>query len=143
MLRISKMVAARVEEFSPDTILTHTLSDLNVDHRLTAEAALIAARPQPGSPVRRVLNFEIPSSTGWRPGAERFDPRFHVDVSGFVEAKMAALRHYDVEMRAWPHARSYEAVDALLRWRGASVGVAAAEAFEVSLWIHDEAGGGA
>jgi hypothetical protein len=43
-------------------------------------------------------------------------------------------------MRPWPHARSYEAVEALLRWRGASVGVAAAEAFEVSMWIHDESG---
>lgn len=140
MLDISRMVAARVESFAPDTILTHSLSDLNVDHRLTADAALIAARPQPGSPVRRVLNFEVPSATGWRPGAETFDPRFHVDVSGFVGAKLAALRHYDVEMRAWPHARSYEAVEALLRWRGASVGVEAAEAFEVSLWIHDGIG---
>ncbi len=140
LLHITQLVAARVEDFAPDTILTHSLSDLNVDHRLTAEAALVAARPQPGSPVRRMLNFEVPSATGWRPGADRFDPRFHLDVSGFVDAKLAALRHYDAEMRPWPHARSYEAVEALLRWRGASVGVPAAEAFEISMWIHDESG---
>ena len=137
LLDIARLVSARTSEFAPDTVLTHSLTDLNIDHRLTAEAALIAARPQPGSPVRRVLHFEVPSATGWRPSGRPFDPRFHADVSGHVEAKLAALRHYDAEMRPFPHARSYEAVEALLRWRGASVGVAAAEAFEVSHWIHD------
>jgi len=32
-------------------------------------------------------------------------------------------------MRPWPHARSLEAVESLAKWRGASVGVIAAEAF--------------
>ena len=32
-------------------------------------------------------------------------------------------------MRPWPHARSMEAVEYLARWRGASIGVKAAEAF--------------
>lgn len=135
-LDVCKRVAKTVEEFQPDTVLTHSVTDLNVDHRITAEAALVASRPQPGSPVRRVFNFEVPSSTGWRPSGDRFDPRFHMDVSDFVDAKMAALHEYDVEMRPWPHARSYEAVEALMKWRGSSVGVAAAESFEVSLWLH-------
>lgn len=137
LLEVARVVSERVEATEPDTVLTHSLTDLNIDHRLTAEAALIASRPQPGSPVRRVLHFEVPSATGWRPSATPFDPRFHVDVSAFVEDKLTALRCYDAEMRAWPHARSYEAVEALMRWRGASVGVAAAEAFEVGLWVED------
>lgn len=137
LLEVARVVTEKVEALEPDTLITHSLSDLNVDHRLTAEASLIAARPQPGSPVRRVLQFEVPSATGWRPSAQAFDPRFHVDVTGYVDAKLAALRCYDAEMRAWPHARSYEAIEALLRWRGASVGVEAAEAFEVALWIED------
>jgi LmbE family N-acetylglucosaminyl deacetylase len=137
LLDIAKVVTASVESIEPDTLITHSLADLNIDHRITAEASLIAARPQPGSPVRRLLQFEVPSATGWRPSARTFDPRFFVDVSAFVEAKMSALRCYDQEMRPWPHARSYESVDALLRWRGASVGVEAAEAFEVGLWVED------
>jgi hypothetical protein len=32
-------------------------------------------------------------------------------------------------MRDWPHSRSLEAVEHLARWRGAQVGVQAAEAF--------------
>ena len=137
LLEVARVVSERVEALEPDTVITHSLSDLNIDHRLTAEASLIASRPQPGSPVRRVLQFEVPSATGWRPSAQAFDPRFYADVSEVVDRKLAALRSYDVEMRSWPHARSYEAVEALLRWRGASVGAAAAEAFEVALWIED------
>ncbi len=137
LLHVARVVTEHVATFRPDTVITHSLSDLNVDHRLTAEASLIASRPQPGSPVRRVLHFEVPSATGWRPSAQSFDPRFHVDVTDEVDRKLAALRCYDPEMRSWPHARSYEAVEALLRWRGAAVGVAAAEAFEVALWIED------
>ncbi|MDI1291037.1 MAG: PIG-L family deacetylase [bacterium] len=134
-LDVCKRVSQTVEQFEPDTVLTHSVTDLNVDHRITAEAALVASRPQPGSPVRRVLNFEVPSSTGWRPSGDRFDPRFHMDVTDFVAAKLAALHEYDIEMRPWPHARSYEAVEALMRWRGSAVGVEAAESYEVSLWL--------
>lgn len=141
LLDICKTVAQTVAEFRPDTVLTHSLSDLNIDHRLTAEAVLVAARPHPESPVQRVLNFEVPSATGWRPAADAFDPRFHVDVTGTRDAKLAALQEYEVEMRPWPHARSLEAVDALMRWRGAMVGVEAAEAFEIALWIHREGDG--
>ena len=36
---------------------------------------------------------------------------------------------YATEMRPWPHARSLEALEHLARWRGAQVGVEAAEAF--------------
>ena len=42
---------------------------------------------------------------------------------------MKALIAYDSEMRLFPHARSLTALEHLARWRGASVGVEAAEAF--------------
>jgi N-acetylglucosamine malate deacetylase 1 len=38
-------------------------------------------------------------------------------------------------MRDWPHSRSYEAVEHLARWRGACVGVEAAEAFMLGRWL--------
>jgi hypothetical protein len=39
------------------------------------------------------------------------------------------LEAYADEMRPWPHARSISALEHLARWRGAQVGVEAAEAF--------------
>lgn len=45
--------------------------------------------------------------------------------------KRRALEAYKEEMRAFPHPRSFEAVNALAAWRGASAGLNAAEAFMV------------
>lgn len=129
-------VARRLEEViarrKPDTVLTHFGGDLNVDHRMTLEAVATACRPQPGHCVRSILMFEVPSSTEWRVGApSAFVPNLYVDISAHLDRKLESLRCYASEMRPWPHSRSLEAVEALAKWRGASVGVAAAEAFMV------------
>jgi len=75
--------------------------------------------------------FEVPSATGWgdADGTNSFHPNWYEDVSETIAAKIAALREYHEEMRQWPHARSYEAIEHLARWRGAEVGLEAAEAF--------------
>jgi N-acetylglucosamine malate deacetylase 1 len=52
-----------------------------------------------------------------------------VDISTTLSLKLQALEIYHSEMRPWPHARSLQAVEHLAKWRGASVGVPAAEAF--------------
>ena len=46
-----------------------------------------------------------------------------------IDRKIKALKSYEAEMRKWPHARSLKNVEYLARWRGASVGCEAAEAF--------------
>ena len=53
------------------------------------------------------------------------------DIIGFfmLETKIKALRKYDSEMRNWPHSRSIEAIKHLAMWRGATVGLEAAESF--------------
>jgi N-acetylglucosamine malate deacetylase 1 len=77
-----------------------------------------------------LLFFEVPSSTEWRAGGGRaFEPNYFVDISATLELKQRALSAYESEMRAWPHSRSPQAVQSLACWRGASVGVTAAEAF--------------
>ena len=51
------------------------------------------------------------------------------DITDMLILKIKALEVYESEMRDWPHSRSIKAVEHLARWRGASVGVEAAEAF--------------
>lgn len=133
LLDIVKLVEREIASVAPTTVLTHHGGDLNVDHRLTAQAVLTATRPQPGCPVRSVLSFEVPSATEWAFGATgpRFAPSVFVDISTSLEQKIHALEAYDDEMRPAPHARSVPAIRALAEHRGATVGVAAAEAFEL------------
>ena len=58
-----------------------------------------------------------------------FQPNWFVDISDHWPQKREALQAYTCEMRSWPHSRSIEAIEYLVRWRGAQVGVNAAEAF--------------
>lgn len=133
LLEVVRHVETLVDEFRPATVLTHHPGDLNVDHRLACQAAVTACRPQPGHPVHHLWSFEVASSTEWQlpHAATGFLPTAYVDITATLDAKLAALDAYREEMRDWPHARSPEAVEALVRWRGASVGFEAAESFVV------------
>lgn len=131
MLEITKTVEGYLREYRPATVFTHHISDVNIDHRRTLEAVTIACRPQIGNSVKSILSFEVPSSTEWQlPGnAPTFAPNWFVDISATLDRKMAALHAYEFEMRDWPHPRSLRGVEHLAKWRGATVGVDAAEAF--------------
>lgn len=131
LLSIVKPIEDLIAKHRPDTVLTHHAGDVNVDHRRLHQAAVTACRPQPGHCVRALLSFEVPSSTEWQPPASAavFAPDWFVDISGSLDRKLEALDAYATEMRAWPHPRSREGVTHLARWRGATVGVDAAEAF--------------
>jgi LmbE family N-acetylglucosaminyl deacetylase len=131
LLDVVKKVEAAVARHSPGTVFTHHSGDVNIDHRVAHDAVLAACRPQPGHSVRELLFFEVPSSTEWRPPASAppFAPDWFVDISATLGAKLGALDAYRAEMREFPHPRSRAGVEALARWRGASVGVSAAEAF--------------
>lgn len=131
LLRVVKLIEAEIDKYKPDTVITHFRNDLNVDHRIASEATAVACRPQATSPVQKVLFFEVPSSTEWQMenGQPTFAPNYFIDLEGHLEFKLNALLCYRQELRKWPHSRSVEAVEHLCRWRGASVGKGAAEAF--------------
>lgn len=131
LLEVIKLVEKEIARVQPELVYTHFSGDLNADHRIVNEGVLAACRPQPGHCVKRILFFEVASSTEWRAGTpgSAFTPNWFVDVSATLEKKLAALQRYQGEMRPWPHARSVRALEHLARWRGASVGVEAAEAF--------------
>ena len=130
-LDIVKRIEDRINCHKPEVIYVHHAGDVNVDHRRLHEAVITACRPTPGQPIRRMLSYEVASSSEWQPpgSAPAFTPNWFVDISSEWVRKREALLAYASEMRAWPHARSLEALEHLARWRGAQVGVEAAEAF--------------
>jgi len=132
-LEITKRVEEQLEKHRPRTVFTHHPGDVNIDHRQIFDAVVAACRPMPGSSVRELFMFEVPSSTEWQPAAfgRPFEPQYFVDISAELPGKLQALECYTTEMRAWPHPRSLAAIEHLARWRGATIGVDAAEAFAV------------
>lgn len=131
LLDVVKSIETTINRLQPGTVLTHHAGDVNIDHRIVHEAVLGACRPQPGHPVHELLFFEVPSSSEWRPpgSAQLFQPNLFIDISTTLAVKLKALESYANELRDFPHPRSMRAVEALARWRGATVGVEAAEAF--------------
>ena len=129
-LEVIKAVEEHIKLLKPVTVVTHHSGDLNIDHRIIHEAVVTACRPNPGNRVRRLLSFEINSSTEWQPDSvSSFQPSWFEDVSGSISRKLQALEAYSIEIRPWPHSRSLKAVEHLARWRGSTVGTEAAEAF--------------
>lgn len=131
LLDITQAIEALIAKHQPEMVFTHHAGDVNIDHRRLHEAVVTACRPQQGHPVKTLLCFEIPSSTEWQlPGsAPAFMPNWFVDISATLGRKLDALEAYADELRAWPHPRSRQGVEHLAHWRGATVGVDAAEAF--------------
>ncbi len=115
----------------PEIVYIPHGGDVNRDHRLVFGAAMVATRPKPALAVRKVLCYEVLSETEWAgPFVESaFIPNVWVDISKTLEAKLKAMAEYKLELKEFPHPRSLEAISALAKMRGATVGVEAAEAF--------------
>ena len=130
-LDLVKQIEERIEYYKPQVIYVHHAGDVNIDHRRLHEAVVTACRPTPTQQTRRLLSFEVASSTEWQPPGSgvHFTPNWYVDITEQWERKREALITYAEEMRPWPHSRSIQALEHLARWRGAQVGCEAAEAF--------------
>jgi LmbE family N-acetylglucosaminyl deacetylase len=133
LVEVVGIVERQVREMRPDTVYIPHGGSLHIDHQVTFRAAVTATRPLPDSPVRKVYATEILSSTEWAPATTStpFRPNRFVDIEATLKRKMQALEYYRCEMRDPPHSRSVDSVRALARLRGTSVGIEAAEAFEV------------
>jgi len=122
-----------VDQVQPEIVYTTPRDDINQDHRIVYEATLVAARPLPSSSVRRLLCYEISTTArfGLPAGSTGFAPNVFVDVSRYLEKKLEAIRCYRTELREYPHPRSVKGLRLLAEERGLSVGLQAAECFQL------------
>jgi LmbE family N-acetylglucosaminyl deacetylase len=128
IIEIIRPLEKIVAEIRPDVVYTHHWGDLNRDHRVVGEAAAVACRPVAAGAPRRLLCFEIPSSTEWNVAAP-FQPTSFVDVGATIEKKLAAMACYTTEVRPHPHPRALESLRARAAYWGQHCGVAYAEPF--------------
>lgn len=126
--------AGLLEQFvdvRPDVVYVPFGGDLHRDHREVFDAALVCARPSGPASPRAVYAYETLSETNWNAPylAPGFAPNVFVDISAHLETKVEAMSCYASQLRPFPHERSLEALRALARLRGATIGSEAAEAF--------------
>ena len=133
--RIEKLILEKRYDF----IYTNSPYDLNLDHRITSQAVITACRPGPGFPVKKILTFEVLSSTEWqiKDQANAFSPTAYENISDFIEEKIGIFKIYADEAREYPHPRSAEGIKILARYRGMQVGYPYAEAFQLIRELSD------
>lgn len=132
--KVTKEIVDLVNFYKPSTIYTHSMSDLNRDHRIVSEAALVAGRPKLNSSINEFYFFETPSSTDWSFNKIQpsFQPNNYREINEeILNLKIEALSNYDTEVYDYPDARSIEFMISLSKYRGGQVGFKHAEAFQL------------
>lgn len=112
---------------SPDLIITHSPHDLNGDHRITFDVAMIVGRPR--RKQVSILSAEIPKNNFWN--GQAFNPNFFVDVTEYMPQKLRAFEAYTNEIKDYPHAFSIGGLELLARYHGFHAGFEMAEGFHM------------
>jgi len=130
---VIKPIEKRVGEIKPQIVFTHHRGDSNTDHQIVFKATIAATRTLQKSPIKRVLCYEVPSSTEQAPPFPEyaFIPNVFVDITNTLHMKLEAMRAYRSEVKDYPHPRSVDALTFHAKYRGIKVGLRAAEAFEL------------
>ena len=85
IITFSKLIEKHIIEFKPDTIFTHSKNDLNIDHKITHDATLIATRPKKfNNTLKEILCFEILSSSNLNLEYP-FNPNFFIDITNEIK----------------------------------------------------------
>ena len=122
-----------IQRIQPDEVFIPHRGDMQIDHQLVTDASMVAVRPKYKHVVQRVYSYETLSETGWNiPNTVNdFIPTVYEDISKYIDIKMKSMSIFKSQLSPFPAARSIEAIEALAKYRGATVGKHAAEAFSL------------
>jgi LmbE family N-acetylglucosaminyl deacetylase len=137
---VNKMVSeisAIFLEVKPEIIYCLNRSDAHSDHRFTFDAVMACTKSFRYPFIKQVLMYECISETEFAPvlAEKAFLPNYFVDISSHFERKIEIMKIYESEIGEHPFPRSIRNLEALATFRGASVGVEYAEAFQLLKYI--------
>lgn len=120
-----------IQEIKPEVVFIPHFGDMQRDHTLVSEAVMVAVRPKYEGTVRYVYSYETLSETEWNiPHASNsFIPNTFVGIEPYLAKKLEAMNCFTTQICEFPNPRSLEAVEALAKLRGSTMGAKAAEAF--------------
>lgn len=131
--KLNDLISDCMAKIKPQIVYIPHRGDINKDHRLVFEAAIVAVRPKPNFPVKKILCYEVLSETDWSGGIGEkeniFIPSVYMNILDTLKHKLKAMSCYKKELKEYPHPRSLEAITALAKKRGTEAGLKAAEAF--------------
>lgn len=128
---LNKAFFDAIVKTQPDEVYLPFWGDMQKDHQIVTDAAMVALREKYDHPVKRIYAYETLSETAINLPTENyaFIPNVFEDISDYLEDKKTALSYFHSQVHPFPDLRSLETVEALAKFRGATVNVKAAEAF--------------
>lgn len=120
-----------IQKIQPDEVYIPHRGDMQLDHKMIVDAAMVALRPKYDHVVKRIYSYETLSETGWDiPNTVNdFIPTVYENITDTLPKKIQAMKLYQSQLAEFPSARSIGAIEALAKFRGSTVNVMAAEAF--------------
>lgn len=127
LVEIAAPIERMVRKLQPQIVYLPWRGDINRDHALVHEAALIATRCKEQS-VQQIFAYETPSETEWAIPYS-FSPNYFVDISHHLDTKLEAMRCYASQAPRPPHPRSLEHLRTRALYWGQCMMMEAAEPF--------------
>ena len=126
-------VSQVINDCKPEVIYTVNRSDAHSDHKYTFDSVLACTKSFRYPYIKKVLMYECLSETEFAPTLPEniFMANYFEDISEQIYEKCEIMEIFDSELGAHPFPRSIRNIKALATYRGASVGVEYAEAFQV------------
>lgn len=132
-IEINKIIEDAINKIKPEVVYTHHYGDVNKDHQLVYQSTMVAVRPTYNQCVKRVISYQVPSSTEWseQNSINQFSPNIYIEIVDHIERKENAIKIYNTELRDYPHPRSLQYVEIWDKSIGLRVGIDRAEAFHL------------
>ena len=120
-----------IQEIKPDVVYLPHRGDMQLDHKMVVDAAMVALRPKYEHVVKKIYAYETLSETGWDvPNTtNEFIPTAYNDISEYLDKKLKAMELFKSQTGEYPDARSIDGIKALAMYRGVTMNMKAAEAF--------------
>ena len=137
LIKMVPEISTVFSEVKPEIIYTLNRSDAHSDHRVIFDAVMACTKSFRYPFIKQILMYECISETEFAPAlAEKvFLPNYFIDITNYLDKKNEVMKICESELGQHPFPRSLENIKALAHFRGASVGVQYAEAFQLLKYI--------
>lgn len=129
--QIIRDIGTVVKESQATEIYLPFRRDAHSDHAVVFDAGVACSKWFRYPSVKKVLAYETPSETDFdiSPDSTGFRPNVFLDITQWIDQKIAIAKVFDSEIGTHPFPRSVDIIKALATVRGAASGFVAAEAF--------------
>lgn len=128
---LNSAIGKLIADIRPEEVYIPHRGDMHLDHKMIVDACMVAVRPRFDYSVKRIYAYETLSETEWDiPNTTNaFIPNVYVDITKYIDRKIAAMEEYKTQICDYPNPRSIQGIRALAMLRGTTISREYAEAF--------------